>query len=384
MKLFFDASALALRGYTKAGIYRYGIELLRHLPDALPDDWELNLHFHFFRQKHAARMREVLQETGNLPYKTSRTHPWITSKLGTNLESLVGPHDLVHGPFDRVPKSKSSARVVTIHDLAFLRAAAGLPTSWVAELTKTVPPSARRATRVITASEFSKSDIVEWLHIPAEKVSVVPHGLSPEFRPPADPLVDLRRLEERYKIRPGFILYLGTLQPNKNIEGLCAAYHDLRQDGFEGQLVLAGKEGWLFDEMWERITENGHDEGVLRTGYIEEEDIPRLYGNCSCFSLVSILEGFGIPTLEAMACGAPVVVADSCSLPEVAGGAAVIVDPYDSRSIAEGIEKAATRGEFRDLLIKKGLERASQFSWQKSAEAHASVYRQAMQEVGRL
>ena len=384
MKLFFDASALALRGYTKAGVYRYGIELLRHLPEALPNDWELNLHFHFFRRHHLPQMQDVLQKTGDLPFKCTRLHPWLTSKFGLKLERLIGQHDLIHGPFDRVPDSHSSARVLTIHDLAFLRAAEGLHTSWVKELTETVPPSARRATRIITASEFSKSDIVEWLRIPAEKVSVVPHGVSPIFKPPADPLVDFKRLEERYKIRPGYILYLGTLQPNKNIEGLCAAYHELRRDGFTGQLVLAGKEGWLFNEMWNRIERKGHDEGVLRAGFVEEEDVPRLYGNCDCFALVSLLEGFGIPTLEAMACGAPVVVAEACSLPEVAGDAAVIVDPYDPNSIAEGITKAASRGDFRNQLSKRGIERAKNFSWQKSAKAHADVYRKALQEVGKL
>ncbi|MCH2112120.1 MAG: glycosyltransferase family 4 protein [Planctomycetes bacterium] len=381
MRLVIDASAMALRQSMKAGIYRYGKQLLTHLPEALPEGWELNTFFHFFRQRHVAGMKETIAQCGDLPNICSRVHPSLTKLFRVPTESLCGPMDLLHGPFDRVGATRKAARVVSIHDLAFLRAPAGLPRKWVEELKHTVPQSAKRAHAILTASEFSKSDIVEWLRVPAERVHVVPHGVTEGLRPPADSVLDQKRLLQRYDIQPGYILYLGTLQPNKNIENLCSAFQHLRRGGFRGQLVLAGREGWLFESMWKQIHDRGDDENVIRTGFVEEEDIPRLYGSCACFALVSVLEGFGIPIIEAMACGAPVVVADSCSLPEVAGGAGVLADPWNPKSIAEALEEAMASGEEQTKRKKLGFERAARFTWNQSAQGHVAMYRAALEEA---
>ena len=382
MKIVFDASGMAVRSYTKAGVYRYGMELLRHLPAHLEENEQLELFFNFFRQRHVARMRETIELVGGLAARCSRMHPRLVRALKVSVERRIGEHQVFHGPFDRLQHTRNSARVLTIHDLAFLRSPSGLPKSWIDELTATVPDSAKRAHRIITASEFSKSDIVEWLRIPAERVKVIQHGVAPNLKPSPDTLIDQKILSKLYGVQPNFILYLGTLQPNKNIENLCTAYQELRRDGWEGQLVLAGNEGWLFDEMWQRICDQGNDQGVVRTGFVAEEDISRLYGCCTCFALVSVLEGFGIPVVEAMACGAPVVVADSCSLPEVAGGLAEIVDPWNPRSIAEGLDRAINLGTDRADRTRRGIEHAKTFTWDKSAAAHMSVYREANAEVG--
>ncbi len=382
MKLLVDASALALDNSIKAGVWRYGIELLRHLPAALPKDWSLRLWFNYFSSRHRERTLHVVEQAGKLDHSVCRIHPKLLQWLRVPAETVAGPHDVLHSPFDRVRWTHNAARVVTIHDLAFLRAPKGLPKKWVEELRATVPASAKRAHCILTGSEFTKTDIVEWLHIPAERVAVIHHGVLSKMKPPADPLLDRKRLEERYGLRADekFILCLGTLQPNKNIERLCAAFQEMRAGGWEGRLVLAGKEGWLFEKMWKNIVDHRHDEGVLRTGFVDDEDVPRLYGNCACAVLVSVLEGFGIPVLEAMACGAPVVIADACSLPEVAGGAAMIVDAWDPRSIAAGIEQAASNGPERKQRIQLGLQRARGFTWQKSAEAHVRAYQQALAE----
>ncbi|TAH36861.1 MAG: glycosyltransferase family 1 protein [Planctomycetota bacterium] len=378
-RIVFDATALALQGYTKGGAYRYGMELLRRLPGALPADWKLDLYFNFFRKEHVPRMHETMEKTGVRAHRCSRVHPRLLRAVHAPAEWTAGACDLFHGPFDRVPRTRKAARVVTIHDLAFLRAPEGLPAQWIRELRATVPASARRAHRVLTVSEFSRRDIVERLQIPAERVEAIYHGIPELYAPPQDPQADLLRLRARYGIEPGFVLYLGTLQPNKNIEVLCAAWQILRRRGFPGQLVLAGARGWLYDEMWARIHARGDDAGVLQTGYLEDQDIRRLYGCCSAFVLVSLLEGFGIPVIEAMACGAPVVAADACSLPEVAGGAALIVDPGDAEAIARAIEIAATAGPERDALIARGLARSRHFDWDTSARQHVGAYRRALE-----
>lgn len=381
MKILFDATAMALTGYHKGGAYRYGMELLRRLPDALPTDWTLALYFNFTRLAHRAKMAETCVLAGVRERRVSHVPPQLLRALGAPVEWTGGRHGLFHGPFDLVPPTRRSARVVTIHDLAFLRAPEGLPAAWIAERARTVPPSARRAHRVITVSEFSKRDVVERLGVAPERVTAIHHGIGPEFAPARDRDADLARLAERYGIRPGFLLYLGTLQPNKNVEGLCAAFRLLRAEGFEGQLVLAGAPGWLYDEMWARIVARGHDAGVLRTGFVDDQDIARLYRSCEAFALVSFLEGFGIPVIEAMACGVPVVAADACSLPEVAGGAALLVDPAAPESIADGLRRACAPGAERARLIAAGRARAAEFTWDRSAAAHVRVYREALAEA---
>lgn len=378
MRIVLDATPLALTTYTQGGAFRYGIELLRRLPAALPDGWDMRLYFNFFRPAHRERLREAVARVGARDPVVSRLHPWILRALRVPAEWTAGAHDLFHGLFDRVPPTRRAARVVTIHDLAFLRAPEGLPARWVADLRRAVPQAARRAHRIVTPSEFSRGDIVERLGIPPERVEAIPHGIPDSYAPPADPQADLERLRARYGIRPGYLLYLGTLQPNKNIECLCAAYQLLRRGGFPGQLVLAGAPGWLYGEMWRRIAARGDDAGVVQTGFVEDGDIPRLYGSCAAFVLVSLLEGFGIPVLEAMACGAPVVAARACSLPEVGGEAALLVEPHDVEAIAAAMERAARPGAERAERVARGLEWARRFTWEESARRHVAAYQRAL------
>lgn len=382
MKILFDATAMALTDYHKGGAYRYGLELLRRLPAALGGDDELALYFNFTRRAHRAKMEETCRSSGVAARRVSQLPPQLLRALRIPAEWTGGAHDVFHGPFDLVPPTRRAARVVTIHDLAFLRAPAGLPPAWVAERARTVTPSARRAHRVITVSEFSKRDIVERLGVAPERVTAIHHGIGGEFAPARDRAADLARLRARYGVSPGFVLSLGTLQPNKNVEGLCAAFRILREEGFPGQLVLAGAPGWLFDEMWARIVARGDDTGVLRTGFVEDEDIPRLYRSCEAFALVSFLEGFGIPVLEAMACGAPVVAADACSLPEVAGDAALLADPHQPEAIAAALRRALAPGAERAERSARGRAWAARFTWERSAEEHVRVYRAAVAEAG--
>lgn len=381
MRLLFDATAMALTGYHKGGAYRYGLELLRRLPAACPADWEISLYFNFVRAAHAAKLEETCQLTGISRRVVSRVPPQLLRAARAPAEWTGGRHDLFHGPFDLVPPTRRAARVVTIHDLAFLRAPEGLPAAWIRDRQRTVPPSARRAHRVITVSEFSRRDIIERLGVAEARVVAIHHGIGPEFAPARDRAADLARLAQRYGVRPGFLLQLGTLQPNKNVEGLCAAFQLLRRDGFPGQLVLAGAPGWLFDEMWARIVARGHDAGVVRTGFVDEEDIPRLYRACDAFALVSFLEGFGIPVLEAMASGVPVVAADACSLPEVAGDAGLLCDPHEPEAIAAALRRALASGPERERRIAHGRAWAARFSWEASAAAHARAYREALEEA---
>ncbi|MHC4823367.1 MAG: glycosyltransferase family 4 protein [Planctomycetota bacterium] len=382
MKILFDATAMALSGYHKGGAYRYGMEVMHNLPEVMPEDWELGLYFNFFRGHHLEKMRETCALSRISDARISRIPPQLLRLMHIPAEWSAGKHDLLHGPFDLVQGSRRSARIVTIHDLAFLRAPDGLPRKWIRERMATVPKAARRAHRIITVSEFSKTDIVERLQVDPDRVQPIYHGISQALHVPQDREADRSRLRKRYEIGEDFLLYLGTLQPNKNIEGLCAAFQLMRKRGYEGQLVLAGAKGWLYDEMWQRIVARGHDAGVLLTGFVDEEDIPRLYGCCSAFALVSFLEGFGIPVIEAMSCGAPVVAADACSLTEVTADAGLLVDPHDHEAIADALFRAATPGTEREDLVRRGLEHASKFTWRNSAKGHVEAYRKGLEVAG--
>ncbi|RMH05216.1 MAG: glycosyltransferase family 1 protein [Planctomycetota bacterium] len=380
-RILVEATPLALQGYHRAGAWRYCLELLRHLPAVAPAEWRLQPFFHFFRRRHLAGMRSALELAGHDAPVLSRWHPRLVRALGWPIERLAGPVDLFHGAFDRLPRCRRAARVLTVHDLAFRRAPEGLPPQWVAELEATVPPSVAAADRILAVSEFTRRDLIERLGADPERVHVAHHGVGPEMRPPADPERDADLLRRRFGLEPGYLLQLGTLQPNKNIEGLCAAYQILRRRGCKRPLVLAGGPGWMFEPMWRRIVARGDDRGVVRLGYVADEDVPLLYGSCAAFALVSRLEGFGIPVLEAMACGAPVVAADACSLPEVAGDAALLAPPDDPAAIAAALERAAEPGPERERLRAAGRRRAAGFTWRRSAEAHVEVYRLALADA---
>jgi len=379
MKILFDASSMALSGYHRGGVYMYGLRLLQELPAALASGDSLALYFNFLRSRHLAGVRDFCKQSGVAEHHVCRLPPQLLRRLKIPVEWTGSKHDVFHGPADLLPAKSHGARVVTIHDLAFLRAPEGLPAGWLAERAATVPAAARSADMVLTVSEFSRRDIVDKLGIPEERTAVVYHGISEGLVPTEDPQAADARLQQRYGIPPGFLLYLGTLQPNKNIEGLCEAYQLLRAQGFEAPLVLAGAKGWLFDEMWARIVARGHDQSVLRIGFVDQEDIPLLYGRCAAFALVSFLEGFGIPVIEAMACGAPVVAADACSLTEVTADAGLLVDPHDAQAIADALLRAVTPGPEREDLMQRGLAHAAKFTWRKTAEGHLAAYRRALE-----
>ncbi|MFT7516945.1 MAG: glycosyltransferase involved in cell wall biosynthesis [Myxococcota bacterium] len=379
MKLLFDATGMALSGYHKGGAYVYGLELLTNL-QLLKGELDIELFFNFTRSKHKPKMLETCRISGIDQYSLTQIPPQILRNLHIPTEWVAGKHDVLHGPFDLMAHTRNAARVVTIHDLAFIRAPEGLPREWIADRKRLVPPSAKRAHRVITVSEFSKRDIVEHFQIDPEHVQAIYHGITPGLEPTKNPQADRQRIAERYAVKEKFILYLGTLQPNKNIEGLCAAFQIMKQQGYPGKLILAGAQGWLFDEMWQRIVSRQHDTDVVLPGFVDREDIPRLYSTCDAFALVSFLEGFGIPVIEAMACGAPVVAADACSLTEVTGDAGLLVNPNDEQQIADALLSLVNDPVLRSEMIARGLKHAAKFTWQRTAEQHLQAYNTALEQ----
>jgi len=284
--------------------------------------------------------------------------------------------DLFHAQFI-VPPFLTCKTVTTIPDIAYEHYPDFFPAGQRAWLKTLVRESAKRADHIITVSEHSKRDLIETYGIGEEKITVTYEGASDEFVP-----LDRERAKEllarRYGIEGDFILYLGRLQARKNLMRLVSAYARIRVAGFPHKLVLAGQQDSLFQPVLSRIRQLNLENDVLLPGYITAEDVPAFYNAAEVFVYPSLYEGFGLPLTEAMACGSPVVTSRGSSLEEVAGDAAVLVDPLDEMSIADGLKQVLSDPELRVRLGHAGLRRSRQFSFERAARETIGVYERVM------
>jgi glycosyltransferase involved in cell wall biosynthesis len=235
--------------------------------------------------------------------------------------------------------------------------------------------SCNRADTIITISQFSKSEIVKYLAVPKEKIVVMPCGVDFEFFRPDYSTEEIQTIKDKYSINSDYILYLGTLEPRKNIEKLIDAYQLLKSRNNDiPKLVIAGRKGWQYNSIFQKVNEYRLINDIIFTGYLSEQDTPVLMKGAHAFVFPSIYEGFGMPPLEAMACGTPVITSNVASLPEVVGDAALLVNPFSVESIAEAIGKIIQDECLRTSLSQKGLIHASSFSWDRSAKIVLDVY----------
>jgi glycosyltransferase involved in cell wall biosynthesis len=237
--------------------------------------------------------------------------------------------------------------------------------------------SARRARRLIAVSAHTARESTRLLGVPMERVDVVYHGVDPAFRPL--PVREVSSLRERRGLPERFVLFVGTLEPRKNLVRLVEAFARVR-DGRVG-LVLAGGRGWLYDELFARVESLGLGDEVVFAGYVTNEELPLWYNAATVVAYPSVYEGLGLPVLEAQACGTPVLTSNVSSLPEAAGDAALMVDPYDVEAMAAGLDRLLTDELLRHQLRERGLAHARQFSWSDTAQATVRVYRRALAGV---
>jgi glycosyltransferase involved in cell wall biosynthesis len=262
--------------------------------------------------------------------------------------------------------------VVTVHDLAFERFPEQYPAAKQRYLRLMTRIGTRRATKVIAVSRATGRDLVELYGVPQLKIEVIPNGLSAGFGRPTAAALEQFRVDR--VLPPEFFLFVGTLQPRKNLETLLRAYA-LVCGQTDWPLIVVGAAGWLYDPVFHLVRQLGIGERVQFIGYAPGEELPYLYSAASVFVLPSRYEGFGLPVLEAMACGTPVVTSDRSSLPEVAGDAALLIDPERPQSIADALLRLACDPALRQELAARGLQRAAPFTWRRSAEATLAVYR---------
>jgi len=315
---------------------------------------------------------------GNFAYRYQRFFPYKffykSHKLGVDipLELFFGRHDLYLFPNFVVYPHRKGKSVVVVHDLTFEKVPQYVAQRNVDFLKEFVPPSVAKADHVVVNSEFTKQDLVNTYRVPAEKVTVVYPGVDEKvFYPRSEE--DKTEVRKKYGIKKPFILYLGTLEPRKNVSSILKAYAGLK-DKKEFDLVLAGKTGWLSEEIFRTVKDLELLESVIFTGYIPDEDRPKLLSAAEVFAYPSFFEGFGMPAVEAQACGTPVIASDTTSLPEAVGEGAILVDPRSVDEIKEALEKILASEELRTRLKEKGLENSRRFRWEESAKKLIGIF----------
>ena len=301
---------------------------------------------------------------------------WQRLRIPLPVELITGRIDILHSPDFVLPPVARAATVLTVHDLSFMRYPECSSPDLLRYLMDSVPRSVRRADSVLADSESTRADLIEIMGVPGERIHVLHPAVEPEFtRQGGAEAGEREALKSRYGVSRPYILGLGTLQPRKNFERLIRAYAALRHERrIPHQLVIGGGKGWLYDAIETTIGELALKDDVLLIGFVDEVDLPALYRQADLFAFPSLYEGFGIPILEAMACGTPVVTANVSSMPEVAGGAALLVPPEDVDAIAEALWRGLDDSALRIELVKQGLEQVGQFCWRRSAERLLGIY----------
>jgi len=296
--------------------------------------------------------------------------PKFWTQIRLSIEMLFHPVDVLVIMASALPFIHPKKSVVTVHDIAF-EIFSGIYTGFMNYYQKFFARFAvKNAIRILAVSEATKKDLIKIYNVAPDKIQVTPLGVDSEFRP--IPYDQVQSVLDKYKlVYKKYILYLGTLQPRKNIQKLIDAFLKLKNEHrIEEKLVIAGNKGWLWEPIIKKI-ESSRD--VIYLDYVANEDRVALYNGAVTLALVSNYEGFGLPPLEAMACGTPVVVSDISSLPEVVGDAGVLVDPNSTGSIADGLLELITNKQLQKELSEKGLLRAKQFTWAETSRKTLAI-----------
>lgn len=335
--------------------------------------------------------------------KTERIQQFLSSGIGINKADFSGylyrlvsnflpfsysgffgsDCDITHFFNYIVPPKVKGKTVVTVHDMVYKAFPETVRARTRYMLDTGLKKSMKRADIIVTDSVFSKSEIVKYFPCYKDKIRVVPCGVDLKRFYPDNDVERIEEVKKNLEIDSEYFLYLGTIEPRKNLRRLIEAYSKFLYNNNDNndslpKLVLAGGKGWLYSDIFEEVKKLNLESKVIFTKYVPSGDMRYLMCGAVAFLFPSIYEGFGMPPLEAMACGVPVLISSEASLPEVTGKSAVIIDAYSSESIAQGIDKIYHDKDLRKRLIKEGIERSRNFTWEKSAEILYNVYREIL------
>jgi glycosyltransferase involved in cell wall biosynthesis len=317
--------------------------------------------------------------TEELPHRIRSLYPRWNLAARPPLPPAVASRDIVHAPLPAAipPAGGNQKLVVTVHDLAFLITPEHFPRPWRAMYRMGLRAAVRRADALVTPSRNTAEDLLSRTKVDPEKVYVVPLAAAAGEAPDD---ADVDQVLSRLKVHPPYLLFVGTLEPRKNLVRLIRAYRRAAASGIPHTLVLAGPLGWHHQQILRELALRGPGD-VLLTGGLTEVDLDALYRRASAFVYPAVYEGFGLPVLEAMTRGVPVIVSNTSSLPEVAGGDAVEVDPGSVREIAAGIEAMLTDTALAESLATRGRARAGRFTWDETARQTLEVYERVLERT---
>ena len=371
MQVAFFADLLYYR--IAAGTTRYAGELVRHLCAIPRIDLRL---FSLYPQDVIDRVAQDREYPPATSLRETIPRPlryllWHTLGWAGPAAALLDAADVVHTPVLLVPPRRSRALVVSVLDLSFLLYPQFHGRWSRATARMGLGRAVRDADALIAISAHTADDLVRLTGVDWGRVHVIPLAADLRFEPVRDPSVPAR-----YGIDSRYVLYLGTLEPRKNLKVLLHAF--ARLDATDAKLVLAGAKGWMFQEIFETVERLGLTSRVVFPGFVADADLPALLNGAEVFVYPSEYEGFGLPVLEAMSCGTPVVTTHVSSLPEVAGEAALLVPPRDAGALHDALRRVLSEPTLREEMRGRGLERAAGFSWARTARETADVYRRVV------
>ncbi len=374
MAIYIDVAA-AVHG--RAGLGRYAENLARALVAKDPERYAL-----FFNQSGAMRPLDGLEgiptRSVRAGYKPWRMAVWLGQLAAMGFDPLLPDAELYHATEHLLMPLRHVPTVLTVHDLIFHLFPQHHKRLNYWYLNAAMPLYCRRANAIIAVSQATKRDLVRIYGIDPAKITVVHEAAAPQFLPASPAQIAWGRA--RYRLPAQYLLHVGTIEPRKNLNRLLEVVHRLREGGEDVYLVIVGSKGWLYQGFFQRLEELDLSDAVQLPGYIPDADLPVVYSGASLVVVPSLYEGFGLPVLEAMACGVPVVCSNVSSLPEVGADAVHYFDPTNVPAMTDAVLTVWRDEALRETMRQRGLTRAAQFSWARVAEETVAVYEEVSRE----
>jgi len=398
LRICIDITQIALKMRGRGGVYRYIYELVESLAK-IDRKNDYTLFVNFFKSENMPvfnKLKKRLRVGDNFTIKLSRYPAKLRRVYDPPVELLAGRFDVFHNCFDYLPPILLGKGIASIHDIRYIDDIDySIDDEWIETLRRIAPDpefsirdcrsrarlfeslgshikkTVSRSDAIIVFSEFTKGKLVDLLGVDEKSVTVIPHAPDRHFRPLKQE--EIMPVLEKFHIKKPYIFYSGQFDPFKNLLRLVEAFSIVRAS-HDVCLVFTGPRNWFYYIVMEKARELGVADSVIATGVVTDGELASLYSGAAVFAFCSLYEGFGIPPLEAMSCGAPVVASAECSIPEVVGDAALLVDAYSSGDMARGLTECLDNRGLCEELGKKGLKRAKNFTWEKAAEKTLEVY----------
>ncbi len=353
----------------RVGTGQYTYSLLKHWQKQASSKYQFKIYLSSSPKEHLPKKNPNFVYTAFGPKRF-----WTQFALPAKLFLEKDRPDIFFSPAHYAPRFCPVKNTVTIHDLAYLTHPAEFKKSDQQQLSTWTKYSVEQAEKIIAVSDNTKKDLVRFYRLPEEKINVIYNGFDNSRFHSNLAKSHIKKTQEKYQVQGDYLVYLGTLQPRKNVENLIKALPEIINQNPSIKLVIIGKKGWLYSTIFSLVEDLGLEKKVFFTDFVPDDEVPFLIAGAKVFILPSLYEGFGITVLEAMACGVPVVVSRVSSLPEVVNEAGLYIDnPKNYAQIAQQVNKILTNEKLAKDLIQKGLSQAKNFSWEKCAQETLAV-----------